>query len=146
MSKENILRITLFVSVLVFNPAVAETLKPNTDIQTQQEFRVLTSIADILHKRGLDADVAKTLSQNFMAKDEELFTHMMKNLLHGCKSITEDKLLAYMSNEALFRKSLKLESYDQLVGMVSKIQNKSLDPLTLEALQTVAKQNTQLIA
>ena len=146
MSKENILRITLFVSVLAFNPAVAQTLKPHTDIQKQQETRVLISIADILHKRGLDADAAEALSQNFIPKDEELFTRMMKNLLNGCKSITEDGLLAYLSNEALFRKSVKLESYDQLVGIVSKIQNKSLDPLTLKALQAVAKKNTHLLA
>ena len=146
MSKKNILRITLFVSVLAFNPAVAETLNPHTDIQTQQETRVFTSIANILHKRGLDVDAAEALSQNLMADDEVLFTHMMKNLLNACNVITEDELLAYLSNEALFRHRVKLESYDQLVGMVSKIQNKSLDTVTLKNLQTVAKQNTQLMA
>jgi hypothetical protein len=145
MSKDNILRITLFVSVLAFNPVVAETLKPITNIQSQQETRVSTSIANILHKRGLDEDAAEEISQNFVAEDEELFTRMMENLLHGCKSISKDELLAYLSNEALYRKTVSLESYDHLVAMVSKIKQKSLDALTFKELQIIAKQNQQLI-
>jgi len=146
MSKENILRITLFVSVLAFNPVVAETVKNTTNIQTQQETRVSTSIANILHKRGLDKDAAEELSQNFVAEDEELFACMLENLLSGCKSISKNDVLAYLSNEALFRKNVDLESYDTLVSMASKIKQKALDKATLKKLQTVAKQNRQLLA
>jgi hypothetical protein len=146
MSKENILRITLFVSVLAFNPVAAEILKPTTNIQTQQETRVSTSIANILHKRGLDEDAAEELSQNFVADDEELFAHMMENLLSGCKSISNEELLTYLSNEALFRKSIDLQSYDALVAMVSKVKQKALDKVTLKELQTIAQQNRQLLA
>jgi len=146
MSKENILRITLFVSVLAFNPVIAETFKSTINMQTQQETRVSTSIANILHKRGLDEDAAVELSQNFMAEDEELFARMLENLLSGCKSISESEVLAYLSNEALFRKSVDLESYDTLVSMASKIKQKALDEVTLKELQSVAKQNRQLLA
>jgi len=146
MSKENILRITLFVSVLAFNPVVAEILKPTTNIQTQKQTRVSTSIASILHKRGLDEDAAEELSQNFVAEDEELFAHMMENLLNGCKRISKEELLTYLSNEALFRKSIDLQSYDQLVAILSKVKQKALDEVTLKELQTVAKQNRQLLA
>jgi len=146
MSKEYILRITLFVSVLAFNPAVAKTLKNTTNIQTQQDTRVSTSIANILHKRGLDEDVAEELSQNFVAEDEALFTAMVENLLQGCKSISKEALLTYLSDEALFRKSVDLKSYDTLVGLASKIQQKALDKVTLKKLQNVAKENRQLVA
>ena len=147
MSKEYmILRITLFVSVLAFNPVAAETLKHITNIQTQQETRVSTGIANILYKRGLDKDVAEELSQNLVAEDEELFTLMLENILHGCKNINKDALLTYLSNEALFRKSVDLQSYDQLVAMISKVKQKALDADTLKALQSVTKQNRQLIA
>jgi len=145
MSKENILSITLFVSVLVLNPAIAETLKPTTNIQTQQETRVSASISNILHKRGLDEDVAEEISQNFMIDDEKLFTQMLENLLNGCKSMNKDEVLTYLSNEALFRKSVDLKSYDHLVALVSSIQKKALDKTTLQELQSVAKQNRQLI-
>jgi len=146
MSKENILRITLFISVLAFNPVVAETLKSTTNIQTQQETRVSTSIANILHKRGLDEDAAEELSQNFVAEDEELFARMLENLLSGCKNLSKEEVLTFLSNEALFRKNVDLESYDTLVSMASKIKQKALDKATLKELQTVAKQNRQLLA
>jgi len=146
MSKENILRITLFVSVLAFNPVVAETFKNTTNIQTQKETRVSTSIANILHKRGLDEDAAEEISQNFMPDDEELFTQMLENLLNGCKSMRKEEVLTFLSNEALFRKSVDLKSYDTLVSMASKINHKALDKATLKELQTVAKQNRQLLA
>ena len=145
MSKENILRITLFISVLAFNPVVAETLKSTTNIQTQQETRVSTSIANILHKRGLDEDAAEEISQNFVAEDEELFARMLENLLNGCKSITKEEVLTFLSNEALFRKSVDLKSYDTLVSMASKIKQQSIDPATRKALQKVAKQNKLLL-
>jgi len=146
MSKENILRITLFVSVLAFNPVVAETVKNTTNIQTLQETRVSTSIANILHKRGLDEDAAEEISQNFMSDDEELFTQMLENLLNGCKSIHKEEVLTFLSNEALFRKNVDLKSYDTLVSMVSKIKQKSLDAVILKELQSVAKQNRELLA
>ncbi|HFQ61787.1 MAG TPA: hypothetical protein ENK39_05755 [Epsilonproteobacteria bacterium] len=146
MSKENLLRISLFVSVLVFNPVVAETLKPIANVQTQQETRVSTSIAKVLHKRGLDEDAAKKISQEFVADDEELFASMIENLLNGCKDISKDELLTYLSNEALFRKSVNFESYDQLVAMTSKIKQKALDEVTLRELQMIAKENRQLLA
>ncbi len=146
MSKENLLRISLFVSVLVFNPLVAETLKPIKNVQTQQETRVSTGIAKVLHKRGLDEDAAKKISQEFVADDEELFASMMENLLNGCKDISKDELLTYLSNEALFRKSVNFESYDQLVAMASKIKQKALNEVTLRELQMIAKENRQLLA
>jgi len=146
MSKENILRITLFVSVLAFNPVAAEILKPITNLQTQTQTRVSTSIANILHKRGLDEDAAEELSQNFVPDDEALFARMLENVLNGCKSITKEELLTYLSNEALFRKGIDLESYDQLVAMVSKVKEKALDEVTLKELQSVAKANRELLA
>lgn len=146
MSKENILRMTLFVSVLTFNPAVAETVKPTTNIQTQQQTRVSASIANILHKRGLDEDAAESISQNFVAEDEDLLARMMENLLGGCKSISKEEVLTYLSNEALFRKSVALESYDTLLSMVSSIKQKTLDTKMRSELQSVAKQNRQLLA
>jgi len=145
MSKENILRITLFVSVLVFNPVVSEAVNNTTNIQTKQETKVSTSIANILHKRGLDEDAAEEISQNFML-DEELFTQMLENLLNGCKSMSKEEVLTFLSNEALFRKNVDLESYDTLVSMASKIKHKALDTMILKELQSVAKQNRQLLA
>ncbi len=146
MSKENILRITLFVSVLAFNPLVAETLKIPANIQTQQTNSIASGIANILHKRGIDEDAAEEISREFVAEDEALFARMMDNLLSGCKSINKEELLTYLSKEALFRNSVQLHDYDTLVAMVAAIREKALDEVTLKELQMIAKENRQLLA
>jgi len=145
MSKENLLRISLFVSVLVLNPVVAETVNPTSNIQTQQENRVSSSIATVLYKRGLDADAAKTLSQDIVTDDEELFARMLENVLRACTSISKEELITYLGDRALFRKSVALENYDDLVAMISKIKQKALDAQTLNTLQNIVKENLQLL-
>ncbi len=142
MSKENILRITLFVSVLAFNPVTAETFKPKTNIQTKTT-TVKSSIANILHTRGLDEEVAEEIAHKAMS-DEVSFVKMLDNLLQGCVQITQDEVMHYVSKEALFRKEVKLESYDYLVAMVSEIMKTSLDKVVLSELGNIAKRNRQL--
>lgn len=144
MSKENLLRITLFVSVLAFNPATAQKLTPLNNIQTQQSTTVKSSISKILHKRGLDEDIAKEISEKIIS-DEELFASMLDNLLKDCHSISKEEVLTYLSNEALFRKSVDLHHYDYLIAMVSQIQEKSLDKQTLAQLSQIAKKNSLLV-
>jgi len=141
MSKENILRITLFVSVLAFNPVTAETFKPKNAIQTKT---VKSSIAIILHTRGLDEEVAEEIVHKAM-NDEVLFVKMLDNLLQGYEQITQDEVMHYVSKEALFRKEVKLENYDYLVAMVSEIKKTSLDKAVLEQLGKVAKNNRHLL-
>jgi DNA-binding FadR family transcriptional regulator len=145
MSKENILGITLFVSVLVFNPTVAETLRATNNIQTQQTSTITTSITNILHKRGLDEDAARAISEAFMVEDEALFNAMLENLLQVCKSITKEEVLTYLSNEALFRKNVALEQYDNLIAMVAKIKQKGPNKIMRQVLHEVAKRNSLLI-
>ena len=145
MSKENILRITLFVSVLAFNPVVAETLNTRQNIQTQQTTTnsVASSISTILHKRGLDEDAAQEIGESFV-EDDDLFYSMMENILSGCRSINKDELITYLSNEALFRKNVSLDSYDQLVSMLSKIKQQAPNEVTLAELQLIAQKNKLL--
>jgi len=146
MSKENILGITLFVSVLVFNPTVAKTLKATNNIQAQQTTTITTSITNILYKRGLDEDAAREISEAFMIEDEAVFNAMLENLLQICKSITKEEVLTYLSTEALFRKNVALEQYDNLIAMVSKIKQKGPNKSMRQVLHEVAKRNSLLIA
>ncbi len=145
MNKENILRITLFVSVLAFNPATAQNLVPLTNIQTQQTTTVKSSLAKILHKRGLDEDSAEEISAKVI-DDEELFALMLENLLFECTDISKEEVLNYLSKEALFRKTVSLESYDYLLAMISSIKQKPLDSEILTKLSKTAKKNRILVA
>ena len=139
MDKRNLISVTLLVTALAFNPLFAQhNIKTSQFIQ---ENRVTSKIASILHKRGLDEDAAKEISENFVSEDEELFALMINNLLHGCDDIKKEEVLEYLSSAALHRQSIKLDTYAQLVSMVSKIKQKKLDSKVLDQLKVVAQSN-----
>ena len=60
MDKRNFVSVTLLVSALAFNPLVAQQLNTNVSSQIQRS-TVSSSIASILHKRGLDEDAAQEI-------------------------------------------------------------------------------------
>lgn len=140
MDKRNLIRVTLLVSALAFNPLVAQQLNANISNQIERN-TVSSSIASILHKRGLDEDAAKKISNNLIDEEDELFALMIDNLVNKCTSISKDEILEYMSTAALHRQDVHFDSYAHLVGMVSKIKKKSLDKLSLKQLRAVAKEN-----
>jgi len=145
MNKQNILRITLFVSVLAFNPAVAQTRNQLSNIQTQQSNSVTASIANILHKRGLDEDAAQEISAQMVEDKDETLLAMIENVVKSCEGLTHKEVLEYLSTEALHRKEVKLNSYAQLTHMFSKIKQRSPDKETRKQLSRVANYNSRLV-
>lgn len=145
MNKQNIIRITLFVSALAFNPAAAQILPQLTNIQTQQTSTVSSSIANILYQRGLDEDAAKEISIGLVEEDEALLALMIENIVNSCNEITHNEILEYLSTEALHRKNVQLENYAQLTHMFSKIKQRSPSKETLKQLSIIAKHNSSLI-
>jgi|GEM_PF-777071 len=143
MDRRNLISVTLLVTALAFNPLLAQhNIKASSLVQ---ENRVTSKIASILHKRGLDEDTAKEISEDLVDGDEELFALMLNNLLHGYSDLKKDEVLEYLSKAALHRQHIELDSYAQLVSMVSKIKQKLLDKDTLEQLNTVAKSNAYFV-
>ena len=143
MDKRNFISVTLLVSALAFNPLVAQQL--NTNVSSQIKLNtVSSSIASILHKRGLDEDAAQEISNNFVDEEEELFALMINNLVNKCSSLSREEVLEYLSTAALYRQNVHFDSYAQLVNMVSKIKQKPLDEKTLTQLSAIAKQNKEI--
>ncbi len=140
MDKRNFISVTLLVSALAFNPLLAQQLNTQTSSQIKLN-TVSSSIASILHKRGLDEDAAQEISDNLVEEEDELFALMIDNLVNNCSSLSKDVILEYLSTAALYRQNVHLDSYAQLVNMVSKIKKKSLDEKTLGQLSTIAKEN-----
>ncbi|MEA3433366.1 MAG: hypothetical protein U9R13_02170 [Campylobacterota bacterium] len=140
MDKRNLISVTLLVSALAFNPLVAQQLNTNTSSQIKHN-TVSSSIASILHKRGLDEDAAREISNNLVDEEDEFFALMIENLVNNCSSLSKDEILEYLSTAALYRQNVDFDSYAHLVNMVSKIKKKSLSETTLAKLSTIAKEN-----
>jgi len=146
MNKQNFIRITLFISVLVFNPAVADTLRISTSIRTSARTTIADDIASILYKKGLEQKVAKERAEELAEGNAELFTVMLNNLLYGCSDITKEEIVKYLSEAALHKQTVALNSYDQLIDIYSKIKKSTPDKEARERLSAVANSNALILS
>ncbi len=145
MNRQNIIRITLFLSVLVFNPAVAETLRSVTNIRANTSRSITEEIASSLHDMGLEQKAAKQRAEELVGGDAELFALMLDNLLHNCSDLSREDIVGHFSKAALHRKNIELNSYDHLIDIYSRINHSTPGKETLEELSAIAKGNTMLI-
>ncbi len=145
MNKQNIIRITFFVSILVFNPVVAQTHRISTNIQTNLNINITEEIASVLYERGLEEETANKRAEELVEGNTELFSLMLSNLLLGCNSIAKDDMVKYLSRAALHKQSVKLNSYDQLIDIYSKIRKSTPNREVREKLSAIAKSNVLMI-
>ena len=84
------------------------------------------------------------MAENFIDdKDEILLATMIHHLeLHDI--VTKKEVLKYLSDLALHRQTIDFKSYDHILGMVSKISQKSIDSQTRKYLSDMVKINKQL--
>ena len=143
MDKRNFISVTLLVSALAFNPLIATELNTTTTSQRQIN-SVTSSMTHILHKRGIDEDMAEEISKNLVNEDDELFTAMINNLVNGYSSLSKEEVLEYLSTAALYRQRVDFDSYSHLISMVSKIKGKPLNEQNLKQLGTIAKLNKEI--
>lgn len=146
MHKQNLLTITLIVTGLALNPVMAENELRTVSTSVNVNHTVISSISSILHKRGLDADAADALAANFVSVEDEILLAMLIEKLEAENIVNKSDVLAYLSDAALHRQTFDFHSYDHLIGMVSKLTQKSLDNNTLAQLRLITKQNASMLA
>ena len=140
MNRENLLRITVFVSIMVLNPLWAERAGLELPTQTRQQQSLTAEIAQTLYRRGLDQEAAARISDASVEEDEML-SRMLATLLHEYPQISRDEALAYLATLALQRQRIQLDSYDSLIAMVTSIQKRPPDTRALRALQRATQIN-----
>ena len=145
MDKQYIIRITLFVSILIFNPAVAETLRRDSNIGILHNPTIEESIASQLHNQGLEEGIAQQRAADLVKGNERLFAAMLDNLIMGCGDISKEEMLTYLSSAALHRRNIELSDYDQLIGIYSKLKRTVPDKEARKKLRVVAKKNSSIV-
>ena len=144
MSKQNFITLTLIISGLALHPVMADA-EFNRISQSQNiNHSVTASISSILYNRGIDEDVADDMSSSLINEEDELFLAMMIQTLNERNIVSREEILEYLSTAALHKQNIDFKKYDNLVGMISKIKQKSLDANTLKQLSHIAKINKQL--
>lgn len=138
MKNRTIFYTALIATVFALNPLIPTSLNASTKNQANS---LSLNIAKILHKRGLDDDVAREMSESFFLENEELFAIMLNNIANGCNIVNEEELMNHVSSLILQRKTIKLDSYEFLVGMVHKIKNRALSKESLQELKNISTKN-----
>ena len=138
-TNKTILTSVLLASALSLTPITLTALNTSTKIQLNS---ISNSIALNLHKRGLEEDASKKIANNFFTIDEELFSLMLQNLKNSSLELNSDKILEYISTQALMRKNVKLDSYAYLVSMTQKIKGTTLSKEDLKNLNAIAQKNS----
>lgn len=144
MYKQNLLTITLIITGLALSPVLAESELHTVSKNIKIKHSVKTNIANLLHNRGLDEDVADVLAENLVSEDDEILLAIIIENLEAENIVSKNDVLTYLSNAALYKQKLDFRNYDTLVGMVSKIKQISLDTYTLKQLKYLATINKQL--
>lgn len=145
MKKHHFISITLIISGLALNPLVANTTVNSVSQVQTTNHRISSSIASILYNRGIDEEAAEEMSNNLLEIDEALLAMMIQNLEDECGMVSREEVLEYLSTAALHRQNVRFDSYDNLIAMVSKIKQTSLDEDTLKQLKHIANKNSLLL-
>lgn len=139
MKNIQILTVTLLASALTLG---AVTL-PTAESKTQAKVKSISStIASILHKRGLEEEASRSIAESFFQNNEELIAFMLENLKQGTTALSEDEILVYISTQALFRKNVELDSYSYLLSMTQQIRQRAPSKETMQELEKIAFQNS----
>jgi len=142
MSKK-ILISTVFISNIIFasvSPAQISQVQSN-----KNRLGTFSSLVSLhLYKRGLDKDVAIQKVSDFLVGKDFENDLMIQNILSNFDKIEHDNVVEYIANSALYSKEVDLSSYDTLIGMVQKIENKSLDALILKKIEKISLENKKI--
>ena len=144
MKNQNMLTITLIIAGLSFSPIMAEEIQYIVTKQKTIKQTISSNIAKILHKRGLDEEVAAEMAENFLSHEDEILLAILIQNLENHNIVTRDEVLEYLSDAALHRQKINVKSYDHILGMVSNIRHKALDEPTRKMLSQLVKINKQL--
>jgi len=150
MHKQHILRLTLFISVLAMNPAVAQVnlrtdAKSALSQQTQEKQSIHEEIATALEAKGLEAEAAREITQAYLSESGVQFDVMVQNIAKEM-DVSKSEIITYLGNEALFRKEADLTSYDALLKMISSITQRTPDASMRTKLKQLSKYHSNQTA
>jgi hypothetical protein len=146
MHKQNFIMVTFIITGLALNPVMGETAERRTGYSKVNYPSVVSSIAKILHNRGLEEDAANAIASELVSEEESSLLEMMICILENHDIVTREEVLAYLSKAALHKQKLDFKSYDQLIGMVEKIKQKPTEENTRKKLNELSKVTRQLFA
>lgn len=140
----------LIVTVLMTNIAFASTLP--VEVREVREIDAnknkINTLADAagthLHKRGLDKDIANQKVLKSLRGNEYANSLMAQKIIENFNEIKYENIIAYVSNCALFEKSVDLSSYDDIIALVQKRNRSKLNKVDLKKVEKISLENKSI--
>ena len=140
--------IVLMADVAFASPLQLEVrnVRNNTEIKAyRNDTKTLAdAVTEHLHARGLDKDVASEKAFNSLKDDPASTDLMAKNILNHFGEIKRKDLIDYISNNALYNRSIDLSKYDHLIALIQKINGFKSDKETLEKVEKISFENKNI--
>ncbi len=140
--------IVLMADVAFASPLQLEVrnVRNNTEIKAyRNDTKTLAdAVTEHLHARGLDKDVASEKAFNSLKDDPASTDLMAKNILNHFGEMKRKDLIDYISNNALYNRSIDLSKYDHLIALIQKINGFKSDKETLEKVEKISFENKNI--
>ena len=140
MTTTKILALTLLATTLTLGAATPKEIRNTTKQRTNS---ISNAIATILYRRGIEEHKALELSRTIMTTNEELYSLMVLNFISHTQ-LPKERVLDYLSKQALYKKSTDFSSYASLIKISHSLKNEPLTENELENMQALASKNKRL--
>lgn len=138
-----ILVVTVLLSNIVFGAvlAVPSTLQTT---KTKKTNRIAYKSAEELEERGIERSIAKTKVSATLENDEYANELMVHNILKAIPTLSEEDIIAFISNASLKNQKIDLSSYETLISLVQHKSRVLLDKDMIATLEEVSSTNEKL--
>jgi hypothetical protein len=121
------------------NPLLALPQNTNTTIENEQQSpSIYKDIQKILVSKGLENKTATDKLKKLLNNNQKSTADKLLLLCNDNLSVTKESLTEALSKYALFEKSLDLNSYGSIVGLLQSMSIFSLDKKQLEYVKKIA--------
>ncbi|QOP42083.1 hypothetical protein [Sulfurimonas marina] len=146
MNKKIIIFTVLLTNITFAYALPVEVREVSTTSESRKNSETLASMSvEALHARGLEKNAAQQKVVNSLKHDEVLSHKMAQNILKHFDEIEHHNIVSYISDAALFGKSVDLSSYETLISLVQKTTKVVLEQESLEKLEKISFENKGLV-
>jgi hypothetical protein len=134
----------IIITVLLTNMVFASVSPVSIALKNSSTNRVNTlssMVSANLNRRGLNKSVAEQKVSQSLQGDAYTNDLMAQNILDNMNNIKKENIIAYLSNCALYGKSIDLSSYESIVSLVQQSNKFVLEKEDVQIIQKISLEN-----
>lgn len=103
-------------------------------------------ISELLQAKGLNQEVAVVRAREVFGEENDRASLYLHNLQHFFDAQTIIKVYNFIMHKALFKESVRFDSYDHMLRMMQDVYSASLSEAELKQIRQISQANSYGIA